>query len=202
MDIGSVQRVRKFVLAFGVAVGVGVFAVTTSLSASGEKVHELIEWLGIILIVACILGRTWASLYISGRKNAELVAIGPYSVARNPLYFFSIVGAAGMGAQTGSVALAAICAALAGLVFHIVVRQEERLLLAKFGKRYRDYMAKVPRFLPKPSLWRDNPTLTIRPPGVLMTFADALPFLLAVPLAEGFEWLQETGIIPVLMVLP
>ena len=31
-----------------------------------------------------------------------------------------------------------------------------------------------------------------------MTFADALVFLLSVPLAEGFEYLQEIGAIPVL----
>jgi hypothetical protein len=51
-------------------------------------------------------------------------------------------------------------------------------------------------------LWHDEPTLTIRPPRVLMTFADALVFLLAVPLAEFFEHLQETGVIPVLLRLP
>ena len=39
----------------------------------------MIEWAGIVLIVACILGRTWASLYIGGRKIDALVMDGPYS---------------------------------------------------------------------------------------------------------------------------
>jgi hypothetical protein len=51
-------------------------------------------------------------------------------------------------------------------------------------------------------LWRDNKTLTIRPPRVLMTFADALVFLLSVPIAEGFEYLREIGTIPTLLILP
>jgi protein-S-isoprenylcysteine O-methyltransferase Ste14 len=179
-----------------------VFAVTRSRYPSGGTIHEMIEWVGIVLIVICILGRTWASLYIGGRKIDELVTTGPYSMTRNPLYFFSFLGAAGAGAQIGSVVIALICGALAHLVFHIVVLQEEKLLLGRYGEPYRAFMAKVPRFLPKPSLWRDEPTLTIRPPRVLMTFADALVFLLAVPMAEGFEYLQEIGVIPVLLILP
>lgn len=121
---------------------------------------------------------------------------------RNPLYFFSFAGAAGVGMQVGSVVLGLICAALAIFVFFVVVRQEEQVLTERYGQPYRDYLARVPRFFPRPSLWHDEPTLTIRPPRVLMTFADALVFLLAVPLAEFFEHLQETGAIPVLLRLP
>ncbi|MFN3350192.1 methyltransferase family protein [Pseudorhodoplanes sp.] len=202
MKIHTVQTIRKIVLYIVVALGVFVFAVTASVYPSGRTVHEMIEWLGIVLIVACILGRTWASLYIGGRKIEEFVQTGPYSVMRNPLYFFSFLGAAGVGMQVGSIALGLICAGLAWLVFHVVVLQEEQVLAGRYGASYRDYLARVPRFLPKPSLWHDEPTLTIRPPRVLMTFADALVFLLAVPLAELFEHLQDTGLIPVLLRLP
>jgi protein-S-isoprenylcysteine O-methyltransferase Ste14 len=202
MNIGSVQKVRKFVFFLAILASVALAAVTTSITPSGGKVHELIEWVGIVCIVVCILGRTWSSLYISGRKNAELVTIGPYSITRNPLYFFSSLGAAGMGAQLGSIVMAIVFGIIAWIVFYFVVLQEEQLLLHNHGKSYRDYMTKVPRFLPRPSHWRDNSTLMIRPPGVLMTFADALMFLLAVPLAEALETLQETGVVPILMVLP
>lgn len=202
MKIHTVQAVRKIVLYAVAAVGVFVFAVTASIYPSGETLHEMIEWLGIVLIVACILGRTWSSLYIGGRKIEEFVQTGPYSVMRNPLYFFSFLGAAGVGMQVGSMVLGVICAALAWMVFYVVVRQEEEVLVARYGDSYRCYLARVPRFLPNPKLWHDEPTLTIRPPRVLMTFADALVFLLAVPLAELFEHLQETGVIPVLLRLP
>lgn len=202
MNIAAVQTIRKFVLFAAIALGVFVFAVTNSRHASGGTIHEMIEWVGIVLIVACILGRTWASLYIGGRKIDALVMDGPYSTMRNPLYFFSFLGAVGAGAQTGSVIVALICGLIAYVVFYIVVLQEEKLLLERYGAPYRDYMARVPRFLPNPALWKDEPTLTIRPPRVLMTFADALVFLLAVPAAEAFEYLQETGVFPVLFLLP
>ncbi len=202
MKIHTVQAIRKIVLSAVVAVGVIVFAITTSVHPSGTILHEMIEWIGIALIVLCILGRTWSSLYIGGRKIEEFVQTGPYSVMRNPLYFFSFLGAAGIGMQVGSVVLGLVCAVLAWLVFYTVVRQEEQVLEARYGVAYRDYLGRVPRFLPNPSLWHDEPTLTIRPPRVLMTFADALVFLLAIPLAELFENLQAAGVIPVLLRLP
>ena len=202
MQIHNVQTIRKIVLYALVAVGVFIFAVTTSVHPSGGTAHELIEWVGIVLIVICILGRTWASLYIGGRKIEEFVQTGPYSVMRNPLYFFSFLGAAGVGAQLGSIVLGLICALLAYVVFYVVVRREEEVLSARYGEPYRNYLASVPRFIPNPSLWHDEPTLTIRPPRVLMTFADALVFLLAVPIAELFESLQGSGVIPILLRLP
>lgn len=202
MNIAAVQTIRKIVLAIGIAVGIFVFAVTDSRHVTGSTAHELIEWVGFVLIVVCILGRTWSSLYIGGRKIEELVQTGPYSVMRNPLYFFSILGAAGVGAQSGSALIALICGVIALIVFRVVVGQEEKVLLERYGDIYRTFMTRVPRFFPKPSLWADDATLTIRPPRVVMTFADALVFLLAIPIAEGFEYLQDIGVLPVLLTLP
>ena len=84
-----------------------------------------------------------------------------------------------------------ICGIIAGIVFFVVVAQEEKLLLVVHGKAYRDYLCCVPRFFPKWWLWKDVQTLTILPSRIVRTFGDALLFLLAVPIAEGFEYLQE-----------
>jgi protein-S-isoprenylcysteine O-methyltransferase Ste14 len=202
MKIHTVQAVRKIVFYVAAALGIFVFAVTASVAPSGSTMHELIEWIGIVLIVACILGRTWSSLYIGGRKIEEFVQTGPYSVMRNPLYFFSCLGAVGVGMQVGTVVLGLITGLLAYMVFHFVVVREEELLKDRYGASYEAYIARVPRFFPSPSLWHDEPTLTIRPPRVLTTFGDALVFLLAVPIAEVFEYFQDAGTLPVLLHLP
>jgi protein-S-isoprenylcysteine O-methyltransferase Ste14 len=199
MTIASVQIIRKIVLGIAVLIGTLMFAFTNSSLEAGNSTHEMIEWFGIVAIVTCILGRTWASLYIGGRKIEQFVTNGPYSVMRNPLYFFSILGAAGAGAQLGSVIAGAVFGLLASVVFYVVVLQEERLLLGRYGATFKDYMNTVPRFLPNPRLWHDEPTLVIIPPKVLRTFADALFFLLSVPLAEAFEQLQNIGVLPVLL---
>ena len=202
MKIDKVQTIRKAVLLAGIIVGAVLVAFTSSTYPPGGQTHEFIEWVGIVLIVTCILGRTWASLYIGGRKISNLVQSGPYSMCRNPLYFFTILGAAGVGAQVGSITLALLCAAIALFVFTVVTLQEERLLNDRYGAAFAEYRGRVPRILPDPRLWRDEPTLTIHQLRVLRTFADALVFLLSVPISEALEYLQEWGYLPVLLHLP
>jgi protein-S-isoprenylcysteine O-methyltransferase Ste14 len=202
MLIRHVQTIRKLVLSVAFLIGVLMFALTGSRFDAVNRTHEVIEWAGIAAIIVCILGRTWASLYIAGRKIEQFVTDGPYSVMRNPLYFFSIIGTAGAGALLGSVVAGAVFGALAWAVFYVVTLQEERVMAERYHGAFADYLASVPRFLPNPRLWRDEPTLTIMPPKILRTFADATLFLLMVPLAEGFEQLQSAGVLPVLFRLP
>lgn len=199
---GPSQVARKAFLAAAVVLGIGFLLVGDSRWDETNVLHEGIEWVGIGLIVLCILGRTWCSLYIGGRKNRELTQSGPYSVSRNPLYLFSIIGAVGVGAQVGSVVLAGIAGFIAWIVFLMTAKREEAALLANFGVAYRDYMARVPRFLPRLANWRDADTLEVRPQLVMTTFTDALVFLIAVPVAEGLEHLHEAGQLPILLLLP
>jgi protein-S-isoprenylcysteine O-methyltransferase Ste14 len=193
---------RKAVLFGAVGLGIGLLFFAGPRWPEDTWRHETIEGVGVALIVLCILGRTWCSLYIGGRKNQLLITDGPYSVSRNPLYFFSIVGAVGVGAQVGSLVLALLCGFIVWAIFLHTVLREEAALGTAFGDDYRAYLATVPRFLPKPSLWRDLATVEVRPRVVLMTFADALVFLAAIPLAEGFEYAQIAGYIPVFLTLP
>jgi protein-S-isoprenylcysteine O-methyltransferase Ste14 len=202
IKLGRVQLVRKAVLSAVVAATVVLLIFGDSYWTGGGPIHETIEWAGIGLIAFCIVGRTWSSIYIAGRKVKRLVSDGPYSVSRNPLYVFSIIGAAGAGAQLGSIVLALAAGFIAWLVFYVVVKKEERALTAKLGLPYRQYLSEVPRFLPNWSLWRDSEKVEVRPNLIVRTFIDACVFLLAIPLAEGFEYLHDIGILPVLATLP
>jgi protein-S-isoprenylcysteine O-methyltransferase Ste14 len=198
--IGSVQKIRKIVLLLAVA-SIGALFVFGAPRWSAD-VESVIEWIGRALIVVCILGRTWCSLYIGGRKTSRLVTVGPYSVSRNPLYVFSIIGAVGIGAQIGAVSVAVLAGIFAWIVHTLVVIQEERLMLASHGEVFRDYAARVPRFLPRLSGWTNVELVEVPPRAVVTTFLDACFFLAAIPLAEFFEYLQQSGIIPVLIRLP
>ncbi|MGI8525043.1 MAG: methyltransferase family protein [Pseudolabrys sp.] len=193
----GLRVMRKRAVVAGIVVVVGIMAFGAAASKGGEPLHETIEWIGLILIVTCMLGRTWCSIYIGGKKNAALTRIGPYSICRNPLYFFSTLGAAGVGAQIGSVTVMIVCGLFTWVVQFWLVLQEEKYLAAKFGKPYRDYCARVPRFIPRPWLWHGPDLLEIRVSRVVRTFLDACLFLLAVPWAETYEYLQNAGYIPV-----
>lgn len=204
VDLSSVQSLRKlalFVLGAG-AVGVLLTGQSKWPDQGENNLHEVIENIGIGLILFAIAGRTWCSLYISGRKKSEIVAVGPYSISRNPLYVFSFIGAAGAGAQFGSITAAVAALLLTIVVFSIVVRKEERYLADHFGEEYLAYKARVPRFWPKFSLWRNVDSMEIRPRMVMQTFIDACVFLTAIPLAEGIEVAQNMGWLPVLWLVP
>jgi hypothetical protein len=115
---------------------------------------------------------------------------------------FSVVGAAGAGAQFGSMASASIFGLVTFVVFYCVVLQEESLLMQKHRQAFAAYRASVPRFFPDPKLWRDLPMLTIRPRNVVITFLDALIFMLTIPLADLSEHLQRADVLPVVIRLP
>lgn len=156
-------------------------------------VNQGLEWLGLALILLAILGRCACMLYLGGRKGADLVAEGPYSVSRNPLYVFSILAVMGIGLQTGSLVVGCVLALAAFAVFHWIVIEEERLLRAAFDTRFDAYCARVPRFWPRPSVWRSPRHVMVDLHGIWKTARDALPYFLAVPLFEIIEAIQTAG---------
>lgn len=198
IDIASVQQWRKLFIA------AGLFALLawTALVKAQPWLEHPVEHLGLVAIMACILGRAWCSLYIGGRKKQEIVSSGPYSLCRNPLYVFSFIGAFGVGAQTGSLSVGLVFALACWLVFRIVAGREESYLATAFGETYRAYYARTPRFLPNPRLWRDESELSIRPAFFLRTVRDGLVFLLALPVFEGLEHLQNLGWLDAVIALP
>jgi protein-S-isoprenylcysteine O-methyltransferase Ste14 len=193
------QALRRLVLA--VAIGLFCLLLVFGGSPHDELMHERIEAHGIALILIGIGGRLWSILYIGGRKSAEIVATGPYSVVRNPLYFFSTIAAAGVGAQTGSITVAVAATVLCAISFYIVALREESHLKGLFGEPYHAYLARVPRFVPNPRLFRDQAEVTFSPRVFNHTLRDGLVFLVSIPCFELIEEGQELGLIPVLFYL-
>ena len=203
MDLQGLQRKRKQVLALGGAFWLLLLLFTQSRwRTAAPHLQALIESAGLVLILVCIVGRTWCTLYIGGLKKRELVTAGPYSVVRNPLYLFTSIGTAGIGAQTGSALVAILFAAGAVAVFQVVARREEAFLAAAFPADFAAYAARVPRFWPRPSQWQEADELRVKPHLVRRTFLEACLFLLAVPVAHLLAWLQQLGQFPVLLNLP
>lgn len=196
-ELGKYQRRRR--IAIGAVVGLLVVALLFVRSRSTGYGHEYTEAFGLSLIVAAIVGRMWCTLYIGGRKSAEIVRSGPYSVTRNPLYVFSTIGAVGIGAQTGSVTVALGFGVLCYLAFSQVIRTEETFLAGSFGKPYEAYCVEVPRFFPNFSLFRDDKELLVRPDRIYRTLTDGLVFFVAYPFFEFVEYLQDTHVLPVLL---
>jgi protein-S-isoprenylcysteine O-methyltransferase Ste14 len=114
------------------------------------------------------LGKNWVhaldqSKFLQ-RKREPLVTSGPYRYVRNPIY---------LGAFTFIIALALVAAnwllllpalALITLIY-MQIGKEEKMLIARFGDEYREYMKRTPRFILKfrredPTQERKQPPLT------------------------------------------
>jgi len=80
------------------------------------------------------------------REQGHLETGGVYGIVRHPIYTALLVGAAGLALWGGSVAHLIVFGLLVGLL-SMKARAEERMLFAKY-EDYRDYAAKVGRFVP------------------------------------------------------
>lgn len=200
--LGSYQHMRRIVLAVLIVVLFAALLFGQSTFPPDTPVHETIEMFGVLLIFLGIVGRLWSTLYIGGRKSAEVVTGGPYSITRNPLYLFSTVAAAGVGAQIGSFSGIILFALLCAGAFHIVILREERYLKQVLGAPYQAYLAKVPRFFPNLSLYQEGDTGSFKPRLLLNTLLDGLVFLVALPAFELIDGMQQSGMLPVWFTLP
>lgn len=117
-----------------------------------EHSLSLIGW---VLIAIAVMGRLWCAAHINGRKTAELVVVGPYSVCRNPLYFFSFLGGLGVMLVTETLLLPLVFCVLFAAYYSFVIDREEKTLLEFHGGAFRDYCARVPRFWPQFSLFAE-----------------------------------------------
>src|SRR5262245_33988965 len=95
-----------------------------------------LEVLALVLLSIGAVGRVWVSAYISGRKNAELVTDGPYSITRNPLYFFSFIAYVGAGLAFEKLTLAVAFAVFFFLTHWPTIIAEENKLRAAFGDQF------------------------------------------------------------------
>jgi protein-S-isoprenylcysteine O-methyltransferase Ste14 len=171
------------------------------LETTMPAITEMMIITGIILVGSGMVGRLWCAQYIAGRKTESLITEGPYSVCRNPLYFFSLIGGSGVGLCTESVMLALAIPALFAVIYPITIRNEERVLLKLHGESYRDYMSKVPRFFPKWSLFHEPANYVVDTKIYRREMIDALYFAYVLGLFEMIEELANAGVIKIFFTL-
>lgn len=195
------QKIRIAALRlFFLFVALPLVIFTRSEWPEGGLVFEILENLGIFLVIGAVLGRFWAILYIGAMKNRTVMEDGPYSICRHPLYFFSTMGVVGFGLMLGSFLIAGLLGGAAFLILSATAKREEAFLRGEFGPAYDAYAARVPMIWPKPSLFQAPPTVTSSIRALRANFADALVFLAFIPLAEIMEGVKEATILPVFTV--
>jgi protein-S-isoprenylcysteine O-methyltransferase Ste14 len=146
---------------------------------------------GLALIAVAVVGRLWCALYICGYKSGTLVTVGPYSLCRHPLYFFSFLGAIGIGLCTEMVTVALIMVAAFLAYYPFVIAAEEEGLRRAHGDAFTDYARRTPRFWPSLARLEEPEGYMVKPRIYRRGVGDAMAFLWIVgglKIAEGLHW--------------
>lgn len=196
------QKLRIHALWLLALAFLSIFIVSMPLLGGESGLHEPIEMSGVALLFAAILGRLWSILYIGSHKNSRLVTDGPYSVSRNPLYLFSLIGVAGIGLMFGSLLITAALAGVALVIFRATSLREAAYLRAKFGADYDAYAAETPLLWPDLRLYRSETEVTFSTPALTTTFRDAICLLALFPAIELLEKLHTAGYLTTLFYIP
>jgi protein-S-isoprenylcysteine O-methyltransferase Ste14 len=185
------------------AVLIVLLAVFTGHSFSQEGFLDIsFEISGLFLLTICSMGRLWALMYISGNKRIELINKGPYSIVRNPLYFFSLIGAIGFGLASENLLILGLVIIFYLVYYPLTIIAEESKLETTFGDSYREYKKITPRFIPKLSLYNSPELYTVKVSTFALHFIDGMGFVWLFMLFHFIEMLQESAYLPILWKVP
>ena len=118
--------------------------------------EEAVQYvLGALLIVPAVALVVWAIVLFRRQKTqvkpwkptTALVLTGAYRHTRNPMYLAMVITFAGLGFAIDTLWLFVLLPLLVAVLHHGVIRREERYLEGLFGDYYRDYCAKVRRWI-------------------------------------------------------
>lgn len=191
------MRIR-LLAAKALAVGVvGTALVSHHVYSEESAANISMEMTACFLLGAAALGRLWSAVYIAGKKTRVLVTDGPYSLTRNPLYFFSFLGFLGAGLALESLVLTAALAGVFFLTHWPTILKEERKLREAFNGSFDEYTRRVPRFVPRFTRFSKQEQIEL-PTKILGKVLLETSMVLGVyVLANLSEWFQVHGYMPV-----
>jgi len=122
-----------------------------SLPVSVETAAIPLMIIGGMIVISCI-----ATFVLRGDGTPapfdaprQLVARGPYRYVRNPMYLGAAVVLIGFGLLYQSLSMVLFSLLFLILAHVFVIVHEEHALEKTFGKSYREYKERVPRWIPK-----------------------------------------------------
>ncbi|HNY49956.1 MAG TPA: isoprenylcysteine carboxylmethyltransferase family protein [Smithella sp.] len=161
-------------------------------------VTSLLFFLGAILVGIASMGRLWCSVYIAGYKTGHLVTQGPYSMCRNPLYFFSLVGGLGVGFASETLLIPLLILIAFVAYYPFVIKSEEAELIVKHKSEFENYLKSVPMFFPNTSLLKEPEEYIVKPRIFRQHMFDTLLFIWLLGALVVIKELHELKIIPTL----
>ena len=175
-------KMQKFRVRLSVVLGIVLVIFICFTESAWNHIAPMVATLlfvaGIILVGIASLGRMWCSLYIAGYKTKVLVTEGPYSISRNPLYFFSLLGFLGVGLCSETILIPAILLIVFILYYPWVIRDEEKRLRQVHKGNFEKYVAETPCFFPNFFKLREPEQYLVNPKIFRRHLLDTLVFVI------------------------
>ena len=182
-----------------------LLVILTLISKSKWDIFQIIGssffLVGAILVGIATIGRIWCSMYISGYKSKTLITMGPYSLCRNPLYFFSMLGGIGVGLATETLTIPLLVLIVFALFYPNVIQREQKRLSQLHNDKYTEYCDKTPCFIPSFSHFYEPDKYIVNPVTFRKNIFDNLGFVWLIGVAELIEGLHGSHILPVFLTL-
>ena len=104
--------------------------------------------LGILVVIYCaVIFQRKGTTIKPFEESSYLVNEGLFGYSRNPIYLGMVVVLLGLWCVLGSLTSLLVIPVFVGLIQEKFIKEEERMLEEKFGEEYREYKAKVRRWL-------------------------------------------------------
>lgn len=191
------------------AVGVVVLVPAFLVTLFSTPAAPAWSWMGVLLgvagwaaFVAGAAMRFWATLYIGGRKERDLVTEGPYSLCRNPLYVGSLLLMVAAGLLMKSLVFVVAVAAVALVYLITTVPAEEQYLRATHGDAFDRYAARVPRIVPSLAAFHTPERIEVNVRTLGLECARASRWIWLPVVALAVAWLRQHPDWPTFFTLP
>lgn len=155
---GSAEWWARVLFVGALAIGFAApWATLAGLPRLGALDGHGVVWTGVVvtavgivatLLVQLAMGDSWR-IGVDPNERTTLVHAGPFRVVRNPIFSTMGVTAIGLALVVPNVVAVAGLVVLAVALELQVRRVEEPYLLTTHGAAYRDYAARVGRFIPR-----------------------------------------------------
>jgi protein-S-isoprenylcysteine O-methyltransferase Ste14 len=120
---------------------------TTFLNNYIPSIIRVVLGVAFLIISAYLASTGLAIVFGAGRRNTGVIREGVFNYVRHPIYLSEILCYLGLLMLSISLAAAIVWLMTIGFL-HYISRHEEKLLLARFGTDYKQYMREVPMWIP------------------------------------------------------
>ncbi|MDP2921869.1 MAG: isoprenylcysteine carboxylmethyltransferase family protein [Candidatus Omnitrophota bacterium] len=118
-----------------------------------------------------------------------LVKTGPYAIIRNPMYFGTFIIGTGVVVMLLELWFFFLFAAVFFMIYIPQIKKEEKILLERFGREYKEYCRSTPKYLPRPDyLLRINKYISLKPFWIKKEIIPLVTTISVVLMIETWEY--------------